>query len=123
MKFDQEILEQPIVWIALVVIFLAWRFIGKEEQPAEKNFKCQRCRKEGEHNNRTIRAWQDGKKTFFCQACHLKWLDSKGLRDSPPPRYQGARNEPSTSSGCLSVVLLIISLSTIAITVLPRIMN
>ena len=68
-----------------------------ERQPKEKTFKCARCKTISHHNNRTIEAWRNNKKTFFCQSCHSKWLQSR-------PLQQRGRN--NSRSGCLGVIVL-----------------
>lgn len=76
-------------------------FLGKllpKRQPKEKHFKCARCGTISRHTERTIEAWRNNKTKFFCQACHVKWLESK------PPQFS-SRGNAGSASGCLGVVV------------------
>lgn len=92
-----------IIGAILVVVVLLVLKGKSQHQPAEKTFVCTRCKTTSQHNPRTIEAWRNNKTTFFCQACHSKWLQSR----PPQPRGQQPYNGGSGSrSGCLGVLIL-----------------
>ena len=87
---------------ALVGLGLVAKLIP-QRMPPQKSFKCSRCGTAALHNNRTAEAWRNGKAKFFCQACHLKWLQSR------PPQERESHSRHGSSrggSGCLGVVVL-----------------
>jgi hypothetical protein len=87
---------------ALVGLGLVAKLIP-QRMPPQKSFKCSRCGTAALHNNRTAEAWRNGKAKFFCQACHLKWLQSR----PPQERESHFRHGSSRGgSGCLGVVVL-----------------
>ena len=87
---------------ALIGLGLVAKLIP-QRMPPQKSFKCSRCGAAALHNNRTAEAWRNGKAKFFCQACHLKWLQSR----PPQERYSHSRHGSSRGgSGCLGVLLL-----------------
>lgn len=91
-----------IVVAGAVVLSLVGKLLPKR-QPKEKQFRCARCGVVSHHNERTIEAWRNNKKTFFCQACHAKWLQSQ------PPRERvqfSVRGSAGPRSGCLGMVVL-----------------
>src|ERR1700754_4245458 len=62
---------------ALFLVALLFRRGGSHSgQPAERFFKCGRCKTLTAHNRRTIEAWRNDKTRFFCGACHAHWLQS-----------------------------------------------
>ena len=85
-----------IVVAAILVLGLLTKLLFKR-QPKEKFFKCSRCNAVSRHTERTMRAWRDNKTTFFCQACHVKWLESQ------PPRVR-EQFSSRRGSGCLGVI-------------------
>lgn len=91
--------------IAAVIILSFLVKLIPQPKPKEKTFKCTRCKKISPHTPRTIEAWRNKKTTFFCQACHAKWLESR-----PPKEYEhtyhGGGGGHSSRSGCLGLVVL-----------------
>jgi hypothetical protein len=85
-----------ILVAAMLVLGLVARLLLKR-QPKEKFFKCSRCNAVSLHSERTIRAWRANKSRFFCQACHVKWLESQ------PPRVR-EQFSSRRGSGCLGVL-------------------
>ena len=88
---------------ASIAISLAVKFLPKRK-PAEKLFRCARCKAVSPHNTRTIEAGRNNKTKFFCQACHIKWLQSRPLLQGH--ERLSRRGLASGSSGCLVVALL-----------------
>jgi len=95
-----------LVLIAVLIagVLLARKLIAPR-RPKEKSFRCTRCKTTAMHSDRTTNAWRAGKTTFFCNSCHLKWLESQ-------PRTTGSnRGSPAqgsrSGSGCLSVMALV----------------
>lgn len=88
-----------IVVAAIIVLGLVAKLLLKR-QPKEKFFKCSRCNAVTRHTERTIKAWRDHKTTFFCQACHVKWLESQ------PPRVR-EQFSSRRGSGCLGVIAVV----------------
>ena len=109
MNIKTDILENDILWLAVLVVIIliviAGRIYNRFNRPKEKTFRCGRCGKFDEHNSRTINAWRDGKKKYFCRACHKIWLESKPNRQQPAYKQQN----PSYSSGrggCFPILII-----------------
>lgn len=83
--------------ISVVVVFIIiFSFIAKllyTSKPKETYFKCSRCGHVAQHTNRTIEAWRNNKKNFFCQSCHVKWLQSR------------AQHNNFSGNGCLGIIV------------------
>ena len=99
MKIPSELIRDYGLWAAalLLAVLVAAALIGRR-RPKEKAFICARCRKDEEHSPRTIQAWRDGKHKYFCQSCHHEWLRTKAVQVT------------SQKSGCLSALLVLLSL-------------
>ncbi|MGN2248294.1 hypothetical protein ACFWZ3_16565 [Frateuria sp. GZRR35] len=94
-----EVLFGAAVILAVVLSLLTKP--GSKRQPPIQFFKCARCNTTARHTSRTIEAWRNGKTTFFCQACHAKWLQSR-------PSQEQVTSFRSRNSGCLGVVALLV---------------
>ena len=95
--------SETIIAVAVIAIFglaLVAKLIP-QRMPPQKSFKCGRCGTAALHNNRTAEAWRNGKTKFFCQACHLKWLQSRPPQERES--YSG-QSHARGGSGCLGVV-------------------
>ena len=92
------------LFIALGVVVVAIVALGAKLRPKRMPpvavFQCTRCGTATRHSDRTAEAWRMGKTTFFCHACHAKWLASR------PDRAAHADRGAKSSSGCLGVVVL-----------------
>ena len=91
------------VVVAAVALPVMLIMLIPRNAPKEKTFKCARCKTVTQHTKRTIEAWRNDKRKFFCQTCHVKWLESQ------PPRYRESnihRGGSASSSGCLGVIVL-----------------
>jgi uncharacterized protein YlaI len=95
-----------VIFGIIVVVTVGLSFLGKlipKRKPKEKRFKCFRCGAVSNHNERTMEAWRNNKTTFFCQACHVKWLQSR------PPQLRkqfSSLGSTGSNSGCLGMVML-----------------
>jgi hypothetical protein len=95
-----------IVVMAILVLGLVAKLLPKR-QPKEKFFKCSRCNAVSRHTERTMEAWRNNKTKFFCQACHVKWLESQ----PPRVREQISSRSSASGSGCLGVIAVFTLLS------------
>ena len=104
------------VAVAAIVGLVLLAKLIPQRMPPQKSFKCSRCGTPALHNDRTSEAWRNGKTKFFCQACHLKWLQSR-----PPQEREtySSRGSSRGGSGCLGVVVLF-ALVPIGIALLSR---
>ena len=96
-----EVLFGAAVILAVVLSLLTK--LGSKRQPPSQFFTCARCNTTARHTSRTIEAWRNSKTTFFCQACHAKWLQSRPSQEQVTSSRSTARN-----SGCLGVVVLLV---------------
>jgi len=95
-QISPEVIFGVIITGAIVLSFLSK--LLPRRQPKEKHFKCARCGAVSRHTERTIEAWRNNKNKFFCQSCHVKWLQSR-----PPQLFRG---NAGSGSGCLGIVVL-----------------
>ena len=101
MNFDPEMIA--VIVVATVALPLVLIGLISKSVPKDKTFRCARCKSIAPHSQRTINAWRKSKKKFFCDACHVKWLETLPPRARERAAYLGgARSE----FGCLGVVLL-----------------
>ena len=94
-----------IVIAAVIVLGFMAKLLPKH-QPKSQFFKCSRCNAASRHNDRTIEAWRNKKTTFFCQACHAKWLQSR----PPQQREKHSSRGAASGSGCLGIVAVFVFL-------------
>ena len=103
--------------------------------PANLSFVCAGCSEQFTHTRRTLGAWERGTRRFYCNVCHKKWrgLQPPQSRQSNEHASVGAEisaergreqvasrnlSQPSvshraaksgSSSGCLSITVLLIA--------------
>jgi hypothetical protein len=114
----------PEVWVAAAIAAVAFlvgllylrarskrtRSVGRKlaSGPSNLRFTCAGCKGQFTHSRRTIGAWDKGQRSFFCNACHTKWLGA-----NPPSGKRGAARvitgAPQGGSGCLGVAILLIA--------------
>jgi hypothetical protein len=94
-----------VAGLIVAVIFVAFRAFGGSRRPKQQSFRCGRCSSSAQHTPRTIEAWRRGKTKFFCNACHTEWLRT---------RPDAARHEPVGRSGCLSMIVLVVVIPSVA---------
>ncbi len=86
------------------------RSVGRKlaSGPANLRFTCAGCKGEFTHSRRTIAAWDKGQRSFFCNACHTKWLGA-----NPPSGKRGAARvitgPGKGGNGCLGVAILLVA--------------
>jgi cold shock CspA family protein len=85
-------------WPFSIPAIVAFIILSRQKKPKDTTFQCSRCRKVTEHDRRTIQAWNNGFIKLYCQACHLKWLES-----NPRPVSYVATG---SKGGCLGVLTL-----------------
>ena len=102
MSFNHESTYLLVIGIVIALIVVG-RLLSKGA-PKESSFICARCSAVSPHTSRTIEAWRNNKTTFFCQACHEKWLKTRPSRES----NNRVQQDQSQKSGCLGVVVLFI---------------
>ena len=93
-----------IVVVVMIVIAVAGLF-SPPPRPKHKQFKCTSCGKFSPHTERTIEAWRNKKTSFFCQACHREWLESRPFQE---PAKLLAGRPASSKSGCLGLAAVIV---------------
>lgn len=118
-----DFIKTPAHWLYLVggifvfylIAYLFDLFLEAiKPKPKESHVKCTRCKKHFPHNKRTIDAWRNNKKRFFCRSCHQKWLDEQNLRVSSysEEHYTSSALDFSQPQkrGCLGSFVIIIAL-------------
>lgn len=95
---NPELLFGAVV-VVLAVLALGAKVFPKKEPPSAV-FQCARCGTAARHDDRTINAWRAGKTTFFCRACHGRWLASQPARGAA--ERAGKRN-----AGCLGALMVV----------------
>jgi len=97
---------ETIVGIAITVAIAAVLILGvvpkliPKREPKEKFFRCSRCGTTTRHTERAKEAWRNNKTKFFCQTCHVNWLQSQ----RPRVLERVASRSAATGSGCLGVI-------------------
>lgn len=61
-----------------------------------ENFACSGCGKAQQHSHRTITAWKNGARSFYCKQCHGQWRD------------QQANSAPATSGCAVFLPILVL---------------
>ena len=99
-----------MVWLFVLAIFVLVMFISKIinrfNRPKEKAFRCGRCGKTDNHNSRTINAWRNGKKKYFCSTCHQKWLKTKNIHPSQNQPSYKTSGSGGSGVGCLPIIII-----------------
>ena len=52
---------------------------GRARGPANLRFTCANCTKQFTHSRRTLLAYEQGARQFFCSACHTRWRGSQSV--------------------------------------------
>lgn len=97
---ETEALIAGVVVVGVVLVLLGT--LRSKRKPPVAVFKCHRCGTAARHSNRTEEAWRNGKTTFFCAACHARWLQTRPAQERSAHR---SRQEQG-GSGCLGVIAL-----------------
>ena len=98
MTSDQFVFIASLM-VALAIVRLAWL----ARKPRERTFRCARCEKIADHNERTIDAWRYRKVDFFCDDCHAHWA---AVREKHP--------RPA-ASGCFGTLALMLAVPVSAV--------
>lgn len=87
-------MEVVIGLIALIVVFQILKniWLGIISPKTGSPFTCSNCGRKAQHSGRTVGAWKDGFRRFYCGRCHHL--------------YTQATPTSSSSSGCFGVVVL-----------------
>ena len=91
-----------VVVIAFLLIGRLKRALGK---PPSETYRCGKCRRTFRHDARTVKAWRNGFRKFYCPECHAAWRCKKDAE-------QFVRDqEYSGRGGCLGVILLCVAVA------------
>jgi hypothetical protein len=110
---------------------------GRARGPANLRFTCANCTKQFTHSRRTLVAYEQGSRQFFCNACHTRWRGSQSViqnrthgpgemlarRDAQQakqahlaeaakrvqPPAPGTASSADTKKGCLGAVALLVA--------------
>ena len=63
--------------VAVVVFLLIGRLKRSLGKPPSETYRCGRCRRTFRHDARTIKAWRNGFRKFYCPECHAAWRCKK----------------------------------------------
>jgi len=146
MDFSPELLAILVAALAFVAGLLVVRARRRQTRtvgrgtgvrgPANLRFTCANCTKQFTHSRRTLLAYEQGERKFFCNACHTRWRGSQSViqnRTHGPAsmmarreanqvkqalhaeQAKSAKRTPASSAaggkrGCLGVVALLITL-------------
>ena len=84
-----------------------WCPIGRLKRslrkPPSETYRCGRCRRTFRHDARTVKAWRNGFRKFYCPECHAAWRCKKDAELFAWDQEYAGR------SGCLGVILLCVS--------------
>ena len=63
------------------VVVIAFLLIGRLKRalrrPPSETYRCGRCRRTFWHDTRTVKAWRNGSRKFYCPECHAAWRCKK----------------------------------------------
>jgi len=90
-----------VVGVIVLVAVAVVRQLAPGARPKHRYFRCARCGISTEHSERTINAWRQKKTKFYCQACHILWLESL-------PVERAGRDSTPASSGCLGAAAMLV---------------
>ena len=95
------------VGAVVVIVFL---LIGRlkrslRKPPSETTYRCGRCRRTFRHDARTVKAWRNGFRKFYCPGCHAAWRCKKDAEQFVRDQEYASR------SGCFGVILLCVAVA------------
>lgn len=90
-----------------VILVVAVILLNRQKKPKEKRFTCARCKKISNHDQRTIKAWNNGFLKLYCDICHQKWLVEQPKQTQHTP-------VSSRAGGCLGVSAFLVILPIIS---------
>ena len=97
---NDRLINLAVGAVVVIVFLLIGRLKRSLGKPPSETYRCGRCRRTFLHDTRTVKAWRNGYRKFFCPECHTSW---RNRRDAE----QFARDqEYAGRGGCLGVLLL-----------------
>lgn len=101
--------DRMLTWaigLAAVAVYLLIRKLMRSlRKPPHETYRCCRCRRTFRHDGRTINAWRNGYRKFFCHDCHADWRDRREAVEVVRNREYASRG------GCLGVLFLIVAIA------------
>ena len=89
-----------VVAVVVIVFLLIGRLKRSLRKPPSETYRCGGCRRTFQQDARTVKAWRNGFRKFYCPECHAAWRCKKDAE-------QFVRDqEYSGRGGCLVAVLL-----------------
>lgn len=89
MDFSPELFAVLVAALAFVAGLVIVRTRGRQTRtkggrarvrgPANLRFTCANCTKQFTHSRRTLLAYEQGSRQFFCNACHTRWRGSQSV--------------------------------------------
>ena len=145
MDFSPELFALIVAALAFVAGLLIvrarrrqTRTVGRgtgHKRPANLRFTCANCTKQFTHSRRTLLAYDQGERKFFCNACHTRWRGSQSViqnrthgpgammarREASQAKQAEYREEVKRSrarssdgrAGCLGGAVLLVALPTL----------
>lgn len=97
---NDRLINLAVGAVVVIVFLLVGRLKRSLRRSPSETYRCGRCRRTFQHDARTVKAWRNGFKEFYCPECHAVWRCKKDAE-------QFARDqEYSGRGGCLGVILL-----------------
>lgn len=97
---NDRLINLAVGAVVVIVFLLIGRLKRSLRKPPSETYRCGGCRRTFQQDARTVKAWRNGFRKFYCPECHAAWRCKKDAE-------QFVRDqEYSGRGGCLVAVLL-----------------
>ena len=70
---NDRLINLAVGAIVVIVFLLIRRLKRLLRKPPSEMYRCGRCRRMFRHDTRTVKAWRNGFRKFYCSECHTAW--------------------------------------------------
>ena len=74
---NDRLINLAVGAVVVIVFLLIGRLKRSLRKPPSETYRCGRCRRTFRHDARTVKAWRNGFRKFYCPDCHAAWRCKK----------------------------------------------
>ena len=106
---NDRLINLAVGAVVVIVFLLVGRLKRSLRKPPSETYRCGRCRRTFRHDARTVKAWRNGFRKFYCPECHAAWRCKKNAEQFVRDQEYASRG------GCLGVILLCMTVAVLLV--------